>query len=247
MQYYMLASEARQEIVATRAEGDSEGELLWTTRLRDLGIRVASVLIEMGDAEAAARHLRTLDFEPGLGIVDKRRIVGMEVLVWLRLGDLRAARRCICRLRGSSPSAPTSPSVEIPSWEHEEVHEEQENDFPTKVLSALLRTSEGEFATAVQEWTALREVAPDDYMVAQNLAVCLVYTGRLAEAREMLEKLLNEDEGAGAFRSLLFNLCTVYELCTERAKGLKVGLTEKVAQAAPSESGWEHATVDFKL
>jgi trafficking protein particle complex subunit 12 len=245
MQYYMLATETRQAILAARSEGDRKEVMLWTARLRDLGVRVASVLIEMGDAEAAARHLRTLDLEPGLESADRRRIVGMEALVWFRVGDLRAARRCIYRLRGS-PSVPTSPSVEIPSWEHEEV-QEQENDFPTKVLSALLKTGEGEFDAAIDEWRALHDAVPEDDMVVQNLAVCLLYTGRLAEARDMLETLLDEDGSPGAFRSLLFNLCTVYELCTERARDLKVSLTERVAQAPPTDAGWEKATVDFKL
>ena len=48
-------------------------------------------------------------------------------------------------------------------------------------------------------------------------------------------------------RTLLFNLTTMYELCTERARGLKIKLSEKVAAMEPSANGWEKTNADFKL
>ena len=245
MQYYMLAAEARRLIMQARQAFDRAAETMWTGRLRDLGIRVASVLVEMGDAEAAGRQLRTLDLEADLSTDFKRRVVFMEALVWLRLGDLRAARRCIYRLRGRNASSnPTSPSVEVSSWDAVEDDSDKKDDFSSRVLSALVRTAEGDFALAVEEWKGLHREAADDAMVSQNLAVCLLYTGHFAEAKDMLESSIeNEIE----FKPLLFNLCTIYEICTERARDLKVNLTAKVAQMSPSADGWERAAVDFKL
>ena len=46
---------------------------------------------------------------------------------------------------------------------------------------------------------------------------------------------------------MLFNLATVYELCTERHRGLKMDLTERVAAMEPGEDGWEKTMADFKL
>ena len=48
-------------------------------------------------------------------------------------------------------------------------------------------------------------------------------------------------------RTLLFNLTTMYELCTERARSLKIKLSEKVAAMEGSDNGWERANADFKL
>lgn len=39
----------------------------------------------------------------------------------------------------------------------------------------------------------------------------------------------------------------MYELCTERAKNLKIRLTERVAAMDESPRGWEKTNADFKL
>lgn len=50
-----------------------------------------------------------------------------------------------------------------------------------------------------------------------------------------------------ASHTLLFNLTTMYELATDRAKGLKTRLAERVAALEPSAQGWEKTNADFKL
>lgn len=55
---------------------------------------------------------------------------------------------------------------------------------------------------------------------------------------------------AGSGRSshtLLFNLSTMYELCTERNRAMKIKLTERLAGLDATESGWEKTNADFKL
>lgn len=47
--------------------------------------------------------------------------------------------------------------------------------------------------------------------------------------------------------TLLFNLTTMYELCTERPRPLKIKLSEKVAAMDETEEGWERTNADFKL
>jgi len=60
----------------------------------------------------------------------------------------------------------------------------------------------------------------------------------------MLENLVDKGH---ASRPLLFNLTTMYELCTERSKALKLALSEKVAAMDETPTGWERVTADFKL
>lgn len=47
--------------------------------------------------------------------------------------------------------------------------------------------------------------------------------------------------------TLLFNLSTMYELCTDRSRGLKARLAEKVALKGDKTTGWEKTNADFKL
>lgn len=77
-------------------------------------------------------------------------------------------------------------------------------------------------------------------MERQNLAVSLVYTGRLAQARDILEDLIEE---GNAFYALTFNLCTLWELVTdgEVTKAKKREVAEKVAMGGgrrEAAGGW---------
>jgi hypothetical protein len=55
-------------------------------------------------------------------------------------------------------------------------------------------------------------------------------------------------EEKNSFHALTFNLSTIYELCTERSRGLKIGLAERVA-GMQGDGGRkvEMGNGDFKL
>ncbi|KAH6676894.1 hypothetical protein F5X68DRAFT_235070 [Plectosphaerella plurivora] len=141
-----------------------------------------------------------------------------KALLWLHLGDLDAAKRC----------AASRPSYAV---------------HTTKVISALCDMADGDYASALAEWTALGDET-DDEMVGVNKAVCLLYTGNLDSARNELESLV---ESGFSSHTLLFNLATIYELCTEQNRTLKTRLVEKTAALEPSARGWERTNADFKL
>jgi hypothetical protein len=86
MSYYELAREARFE--ARRAPAAERQ--MWTTRLRDLGLRVANALIETKDLQGAIQHLKTLSIDGEDAGVMKTRMA----LLYLRCGDVDAAKRC---------------------------------------------------------------------------------------------------------------------------------------------------------
>lgn len=214
MGYYELARECRENIVKAETEEDAA---LWRTRLRDCGIRVANVLVEMGDLEGAGRHLGTLSESQ-----DSREVLIMEALVWLRVGDMQAARRCL-----SSASSAES------------------DELVDGALEALTFLADSDYAGAADCLEELHEKFPSDAMVTQNLAVCLLYTGHIEEARQLLMDLVVESP---PFHSSVFNLSTIFELCTERNRERKVTLAEKLATRKVDGSvGWELANVDFKL
>ncbi|KAI9771675.1 MAG: hypothetical protein M1840_001891 [Geoglossum simile] len=204
-----------------RAEGgktSGEEREVWRGRLRDLGVRVGNALVEMGDLEGAGRHLEGL--REALE-ADEEGYREKLALLHLRIGNLPAAQS----LFHSSPNT-TSP------------------------LPALISMASGDFETAATLWSALTTKEPlgNNTLARQNLAICLLYTGKLSETRRILEELV---DGGWAFHGLLWNLSTVYELCTERAVDLKGELAERVARGVEEgkveEVGGERLNGDFKL
>ncbi|KAI1070436.1 hypothetical protein NW752_007766 [Fusarium irregulare] len=141
-----------------------------------------------------------------------------KALLWLHLGDVDSARAC-ARL----------------AVENDENAE--------KLILALCDMADSEYESALEAWKELKETM-DDEMVGVNTAVCLLYLGRIQEGRAVLEGLV--DSGLSS-HTLLFNLSTMYELCTERHKNMKIKLTERVACMEASAAGWEKTNSDFKL
>lgn len=221
MGYYELAKECRENIIKSESDEDKR---LWKTRLRDCGVRVANVLIEMGELEGAGQHLNTLSALEAEEEASEalRDVLYMEALIWLRVGDLRAARRCLAVASDTS-----------------------EDNLLDGTLQALLQLANSEYSAAVSSFQALHQTYPFDAMITQNLAVSMLYTGHISEARTLLTEL---SDTSAPFHSMVFNLSTIYELCTERNRDRKLSLAEKLAsRKAEGDVGWEMSSADFKL
>jgi tetratricopeptide (TPR) repeat protein len=216
MGYYELARECRESII--KASSDDE-KTLWRSRLRDCGIRVANILVEMGDLDGAGRHLGTLAADEG---DQTREISLMETLVWLRVGDMPSARRCLARASDAAL-----------------------DELVDGTLHALILLADSDYEAAAKAFRSLHEQFPEDAMVAQNLAVCLLYTGHISNASALLTELVDDSP---PFHSLVLNLSTVYELCTERNKEKKEALAERLAGRREGGGvGWELSNAEFKL
>ncbi|RKF54772.1 putative tetratricopeptide repeat protein 15 [Erysiphe neolycopersici] len=125
-----------------------------------------------------------------------------------------------------------------------------------KVVSTLAHIADAEFDEAVKGCEDLIETGDpsESALWKQNLAVSLIYLGRIDEARKIMEKL-TEEEGYG-FHALTFNLSTIYELCTERSRSHKIELAEKLSDRLEIskdqdhqeiKAGWDKVNLDFKL
>ncbi|KAI6252942.1 hypothetical protein MCOR03_009330 [Pyricularia oryzae] len=214
MSYYELAREARARLARASAVHDNSARELHKERLAELGLKVAGALIEMDDLAGAAAHLETLVDHGASG-----KLATAKALLWLHLGDVDAARRCVD-------------------------NQVQGDATQDKVISALCDMADGDYDAALAAWAELREDLPNDEMVAVNMAACLLYVGKLSQGREMLEAMV--DSGF-ASHTLLFNLTTMYELCTDKARPLKQRLVERVAEMEPNLNGWEKTNANFKL
>ncbi|KAL2854413.1 hypothetical protein BJY01DRAFT_205585 [Aspergillus pseudoustus] len=195
--------------------GSAEREI-WRGRLSDLGVRTVNALIEMGDLSSAKRSLESLRRTRSDHVLTDVRVV----LLLLSIGDVDAARQ-LCVDIGDSKGA---------------------------LLKPLLCMAEGRYDDAVLEWRNLvgrNDKAMDDATISQNLAVCLLYTGQLNEARRALESLVKAHQ---SFPSLAFNLATVYELCSDKSVQLKTGLVEAIAeQPVTGYTNLDRPNADFKL
>jgi tetratricopeptide (TPR) repeat protein len=180
MGYYDLAREARitlgtlKKHLKTLGEDHDveDGELsaeiaIWQARLHDLGIRVASALIEMEDLEGAARFLKTL--QPAPEAHGSLRLEHQKALLYLCLGDIDSARSCISTLTDNKDT---------------------ENEF--KVIEALAHIADADYSASAAIWEKLiaggdgdKSVIDDSEvaMYRQNLAVCYLYLGRMDDVR----------------------------------------------------------------
>lgn len=151
--------------------------------------------------------------------IDKDEIAYRKALLRLRMGDVVDAQRLVERLKNTSKQAS---------------------------LAALIEAAEGNFAEAANAWEANTKADPNSTLDASNLALGLVYTGRIQAAEIVLE---DQVKTSPAPSSLLFNLATIYELRTEQAFQRKMALVEVLAARAPTlhSGGWERAAIDFKL
>ncbi|KAI9673140.1 MAG: hypothetical protein M1817_003002 [Caeruleum heppii] len=225
--YWDLGRDARARLLSLKekdGEEETKGRKMWKRRLRDLGLRAAEGLKDMGDLEGAVRHLRTLAASSN----NERGDTDLQArlaLLYIQLGDVGSARRCF-------------PSDEQPSGVN------------GQILSALCAMADGDYDEAVKKWQSLLD--SDTYsgqekpIITQNLAVSLLHVGELDRACSMLESLTDGAE-TEAFHALTFNLATLYELCAgERAVGKKRELVETVAKGT-GQSGLVMRNADFKL
>jgi len=113
-------------------------------------------------------------------------------------------------------------------------------------LIALLAAANGDTSKAVEHWRSLCEQHPEDSSLASNLAVGLLYICKFTEARTVFEELATRSP---AFQGLLFNIGTIYELCSERTQQLKSNLAQNMSNKTPATAsgGWERANFEFKL
>ena len=213
MALYALAAEVRSHIKEAREAGDQTNVAAWTERLRDLGLRVADALVEMGELETAVRHLDTsVD-------VEKDEIAYRKALLRLRVGDVAIAERCTEAIQDTNRRAS---------------------------LKALLHVANGDYEQAVKTYRDSTEEDISNPLAASNLAVALLYTGHIDQAKDLFEVIAEKQP---TFPGLLFNLGTVYELCTDHAQARKVDLASKMASKTPQpdSGGWERSTFEFKL
>lgn len=206
-----------REVRLEARRSNDDDRTLWEGRLQDLGIRIANALIEMGDLESATRFLQSL---PKASETSQLQRLG---LVYLQTGDLGSAQRCMDA---------------VADGEHGTQHQ---------LLRALCDMAKGDFAAALEKLASVPRDSKRQLngLAAHNHAACLVYLGRMQEARSSLEEMAEHENLPG---ESLFNLATLYDLCTSDSSHLKASLATRAAQhkSKPCQL-WERSNLDFKM
>jgi len=152
----------------------------------------------------------------------------------VELGDLGAAARHLEGMRGKQEDSAVQQMLTLLYVRAGMLEAAKECASNDEALGALLAMAEGRWAEAAERWGKT-----DGEMERCNAAVCMIYEGKLSEARQGLEQLVDD---AKVFPGMVFNLATVYELCGDRSKVLKMQLAEKVAK-----TGKEMTNTVFKM
>ncbi|KAK0249571.1 hypothetical protein LTS09_015263 [Friedmanniomyces endolithicus] len=184
MALYVLAGGARAHLRQTHKDEDEREHALWSERLRDLGLRVADALVEMGELETAERHLDSLTD------VDLDEVTYRKAMLRIYVGDIFGAEHYLDKLGSGNKKA---------------------------TLEILLKMADGQDATS--SWQDLLKHHPDDDTMANNLAVSSLYAGNIMDARRILEQTLSRSPASA---SILFNINTIYELCSGRGLDHKI-------------------------
>ena len=151
--------------------------------------------------------------------IEESEFAYRKALLRLRVGDLAGAQACIDQIQNEGRKASLAPLMQV-AW--------------------------GDITQAVDMWRGMEEADSTGGLTVTNLAVGLLYTGQIAQAKNLLEYLVQREP---AFPGLLFNIATVYELCTERTMDRKAALVDSLAarEPRPDTGGFERANYEFKL
>lgn len=131
--------------------------------------------------------------------------------IYLQLGDLDAAQSYFKQVESKASGDPKSLSSVV-------------------MNKGLLALSAGLFDEAHRHFIASTKLDPQNSVAVNNVAVCLLFLGKLKEALALLERIIWADPTTNLQEGLLFNLCTIYELESSYSLQKKQKLLEFVSK-----------------
>lgn len=199
-------------------EGGGEGEMtpenrlaaieLWISREVRLLYSIGNCFLGMKDYSLAVTVFKS--------IMDKDPSCAFNLLsgigrIYLQLGDLETAQSYFKQVESKATGDPNSLSSVV-------------------MNKGLLALSAGSYDEAHRHFIAATKLDPYSSVAINNVAVCLLYLGKLKEALSLLERIIWKDPQTNLQEGLLFNLCTIYELESSYSMQKKQKLLELVAQ-----------------
>nr|CAG4651727.1 EOG090X0439 [Triops cancriformis] len=105
-----------------------------------------------------------------------------------------------------------------------------ENKVNAHVDAAYIAIAQNAYADACKQFESALKLDPDNPMLLNNMAVCMLYTGRMKDAVALLEEAIGRRPDLLLQESILLNVCTLYELESSLTVQRKLGMLRLVAQ-----------------
>ncbi|XP_072948076.1 trafficking protein particle complex subunit 12 [Epargyreus clarus] len=189
----------------TSEQDKTESIRLWTGRHTRVQHSIINCAIALKDYRLASNILQSLK-EEAPSPMQKRAIASALCRLHLLAGNIRAA------------------TAHVEDSKTYRLHLCPTPDVREYIDLGLIDIAMGKYQDAYNNFLRAADQEPTNIMVANNLAVCLLYMGRLKEAIAVLQKAIHSDPERGLNESLLTNLCTLYELESSNTQEKKLNL-----------------------
>ncbi|BGP33303.1 hypothetical protein JCM10296v2_005099 [Rhodotorula toruloides] len=196
----MLIRSCKEALWAAKHEGKEGDQRIWTDRVERVGVLLAELLAEV-KASPSAFSLLSSASSPSPAVLSALCRLNISA------GDITSLERSLSSLPAEDPQR-------------------------TRRRMHILRVvADGKYVEAEVDLRRIVDEDAEDVEARTNLAVVLLYLSRVQEATTLLTSLLSTHPHI-AYNSptILFNLCTLFEISTEHATAKKVGLLRDAAR-----------------
>ncbi len=87
-----------------------------------------------------------------------------------------------------------------------------------------------QYNAAIDHFQGVLDLDPNNLVAANNKAICLLYKCELSRAIAVLEELIRKDPERNLHETVVFNLCTLYDLKSDTSTDKKRGIMNLVAK-----------------
>jgi len=102
----------------------------------------------------------------------------------------------------------------------------------TLMNRGYLSLAQEQYKAAIESFEGVLKIQPQNIAAANNRSVCWLYTCELSKAISSLEEIIQKDPENNLDESLIFNLCTMYDLASDRSADKKKNIMGLVAKFA---------------
>ncbi|XP_049764255.1 trafficking protein particle complex subunit 12 [Schistocerca cancellata] len=188
----------------------TESQKLWKAREARVLHSITNCAVYQKDYNLAVEVMELLLAEPTCTGHHRRALQSALGRIFLQLGDVAGAERNFSIARElrqqSSGVSETSP------------------DLRELIDRGLMAVAQNAFQEAYECFQKASGLDPDNIMLVNNMAVCLLYLGRLRDALMLMEGGVRANPARGLHESVLLNICTLYELQSSLCNQRKLGM-----------------------
>lgn len=164
----------------------------------------------MRDFSLADYLMEKLTTQPSLDTNARRAFYSAWGRIYLQCGDVFGAERKFSEARRIRETSATHTDT---------------RDFVDKGLIAV---AQNDFKEAFIFFQKAHDMDRTSTLVLNNMGVCLLYSGKLKEAISMFEQAIGANTQTSLNKSILLNLCTLYELESSNDVSKKLALLKQI-------------------